>query len=144
MRGLIAALAVAACIVPQIARTAEEPKAEDEAAGEISMFSMEFLEEVWHRDKLGGDWLGMRKNLADHGIYPEFRMSHFYQQSTSGGIRDHGEDRASAIIPTCPMCSQMASCTVTSSMPGDTRKRERGRSRAASRSMRITRSCART
>ncbi|MBW2425877.1 MAG: carbohydrate porin [Deltaproteobacteria bacterium] len=78
--------------LPEQVRAADEDAASTgSASAPTTMFSRAYLQEVWERETLFGDWLGMRKNLMDNGIYPKLRMSHYYQESTSGGIRDHGE-----------------------------------------------------
>ncbi len=47
---------------------------------------------VWKRDKLTGDWGGLRSDLTKHGLDIELRNSHFYQQVTSGGIDSSNAD----------------------------------------------------
>jgi porin len=45
---------------------------------------------IWTRDKLTGDWGGLRKDLTDHGVSVDLRLSQFYQDVTSGGNnQDH-------------------------------------------------------
>jgi porin len=46
---------------------------------------------IWTRDKLGGDWGGLRSDLGKHGISIDFRLSQFYQEVTSGGVDTNGE-----------------------------------------------------
>lgn len=46
-----------------------------------------WAENIWNRDKLTGDWGGLRTNLSkDHGVDLEVRYSSFYQDVTSGGV----------------------------------------------------------
>jgi porin len=46
-----------------------------------------WAENVWNRDKLTGDWGGLRTDLIkDHGVDLEVRYSSFYQNVTSGGV----------------------------------------------------------
>ena len=40
---------------------------------------------VWTRDKLTGDWGGLRSDLSKHGIDIDLRLSQYYQGVTSGG-----------------------------------------------------------
>jgi porin len=42
-------------------------------------------EDIWTRDKLTGDWRGLRSDLGKHGIGIDLRLSQFYQDVTSGG-----------------------------------------------------------
>ncbi|MHC4758094.1 MAG: carbohydrate porin [Planctomycetota bacterium] len=43
------------------------------------------LEDIWKREKLTGDWYGLRTDLAEHGVSLDLRLSQFYQAVTSGG-----------------------------------------------------------
>ena len=54
------------------------PPAPDRSWGET-------FKDIWTRDKLTGDWGGLRTDLADHGFYPKVRLSQFYQGVSSGG-----------------------------------------------------------
>jgi porin len=51
----------------------------------------EVLKDIWTRDKLSGDWGGLRTDLADHGVYPEITFSQFGQGVASGGKNRNGE-----------------------------------------------------
>ncbi len=42
-------------------------------------------DDIWARQKLTGDWYGLRSDLAEHGISLDFRLSQYYQSVTSGG-----------------------------------------------------------
>ena len=42
--------------------------------------------DIWSRDKLSGDWFGLRSDLAAHGLEFDIRLSQFYQGLTSGGV----------------------------------------------------------
>jgi len=46
---------------------------------------------IWTRDKLSGDWGGLRTDLGERGIDFEFRFNQYYQDVTSGGVRENGE-----------------------------------------------------
>ena len=48
-------------------------------------------EDIWSRDKLTGDWRGLRTDLTKHGIDIELRLSQFYQGVTSGGVNTNSE-----------------------------------------------------
>ena len=50
----------------------------------------ETFKDIWTRDKLTGDWGGLRTDLADHGFYPSVRLSQFYQNVASGGRDQKG------------------------------------------------------
>ena len=43
--------------------------------------------ELWTRDKLGGDWFGVRSGLANHGVTTDLQLTQFYQGSATGGQR---------------------------------------------------------
>jgi porin len=47
--------------------------------------------DFWHREKMTGDWNGDRQRLKDEGLEMDFRLLHFYQAVTSGGLRHDGE-----------------------------------------------------
>jgi porin len=46
---------------------------------------------IWTRNKLSGDWGGLRSDLGERGIDFEFRFNQYYQDVTSGGARENGE-----------------------------------------------------
>jgi len=50
----------------------------------------DYLETVWNRDRLTGEWGGLRKDLEDHGVKPRVRFSQFLQGVTSGGLEQNG------------------------------------------------------
>jgi porin len=45
----------------------------------------------WTRDKLTGDWWGMRSDLSDRGIDLDFRLSQYYQGVATGGVNENFE-----------------------------------------------------
>ena len=45
-----------------------------------------WAEEIWTRDKLTGDWGGMRSDLSKHGIDIGLRLSQYGQRVASGGV----------------------------------------------------------
>jgi porin len=49
-----------------------------------------YWEEVWSRDRLTGDWGGLRTDLEEHGVKPRVRFSQFLQGVTSGGLDQNG------------------------------------------------------
>ena len=51
----------------------------------------ESIKEVWNRDKLTGDWRGLRTDLAEHGIDIDLRLSQYGQGVSSGGVNRNGE-----------------------------------------------------
>jgi porin len=44
------------------------------------------LRGIWNRDKLTGDWRGLRSDLSEHGIDFGLRLSQYYQGVASGGV----------------------------------------------------------
>jgi len=48
--------------------------------------------DFWTRDKLTGDWGGLRSDLSKHGLDIEMRNSHYYQKVTSGGVDSSDAD----------------------------------------------------
>jgi porin len=42
--------------------------------------------DIWNRDKLSGDWFGLRSDLAAHGLEFDLRLSQYNQGLTSGGV----------------------------------------------------------
>jgi porin len=44
--------------------------------------------DIWTRDKLTGDWGGLRSDLTKHGVQLDFRLTQFYQGVTNGGTDD--------------------------------------------------------
>ena len=57
-------------------------------------------ESVWTRDKLTGDWGGLRSDLGKHGIDLEIKLSQFYQNVTSGGIDSGGNGEHGTLLDT--------------------------------------------
>jgi porin len=57
--------------------------APDRSAGEV-------LKDIWNRDKLTGDWRGLRTDLADHGIDIGLRLSNYWQWVADGGSKRTG------------------------------------------------------
>jgi porin len=45
-----------------------------------------YLDDLLSRDKLSGDWNGLRSDLSKHGIDVDFRLSQYYQNVASGGV----------------------------------------------------------
>jgi porin len=93
MKHCIAALAVLALALPGSAQLAhaesenhghEVGTAPDRTLGET-------LKDIWTRDKLTGDWWGLRTDLHDHGIDIGLRLSQYGQWVTSGGVDTNGE-----------------------------------------------------
>jgi porin len=50
----------------------------------------DWLKDVWTRDKLTGDWRGLRTDLNDHGVKPRVKFSQFGQGVAAGGIDQNG------------------------------------------------------
>ena len=48
------------------------------------------FKDIWNRDKLTGDWGGLRTDLADHGIDIGIRLSQFGQWVADGGVDTTG------------------------------------------------------
>jgi porin len=46
---------------------------------------------IWARDKLTGDWGGLRTDLTKHGIDIDLRLSQYGQWVTSGGVDQSGQ-----------------------------------------------------
>jgi porin len=69
---------------PTAAHTHDAPPAPKKSIGET-------LEQVWGRDKLTGDWRGLRTDLHDHGIDIGLRLSQYGQGVASGGVDKNGE-----------------------------------------------------
>jgi porin len=51
----------------------------------------EVAKDIWTRDKLFGDWKGLRTDLHDHGIDIGLRLSQYGQGVASGGVDKNGE-----------------------------------------------------
>lgn len=50
-----------------------------------------WAENVWTRDKLTGDWGGLRSDLSNHGLDIDVRLSQYYQGVSSGGVDTNSE-----------------------------------------------------
>ena len=50
----------------------------------------DWLKDVWTRDKLTGDWRGLRTDLNDHGVKPQVKFSQFGQGVATGGLEQNG------------------------------------------------------
>ena len=50
-----------------------------------------YLKEIWARDKLTGDWGGLRSDLSKHGIDIGLRLSQYWQSVESGGVNQSSE-----------------------------------------------------
>lgn len=46
---------------------------------------------IWTRDKLTGDWWGVRPKLSDRGLDLDFRLTQYYQGVSSGGVNQNSE-----------------------------------------------------
>ena len=93
MKHCIAALAVLALALPGSAQSAhaESEKHGHEVGTAPERTLGETLKDIWTRDKLTGDWWGLRTDLADHGIGIDLRLSQFYQGVASGGVDTNSE-----------------------------------------------------
>ncbi len=75
-----------------IAVWADESRESEKAAGKAtapqnSPFpAPNYSGDIWTRDKLSGDWYGLRSDLAKLGINLDIRLSQYYQGITSGGV----------------------------------------------------------
>jgi porin len=83
---------VTACLLVGVS-AAEQSESEAESKSEVaeSLTAGEYVKEVWTRDKLTGDWRGLRTDLHDHGIDFGLTLSQFYQAVASGGVDKNGE-----------------------------------------------------
>ena len=50
-----------------------------------------YLKDIWGRDKLTGDWGGLRSDLSKHGIDIGLRLSQYWQRVASGGVDVNSE-----------------------------------------------------
>jgi len=50
-----------------------------------------YLKDVWTRDKLTGDWGGLRSDLSKRGIDIGLRLSQYWQRVASGGVDVNSE-----------------------------------------------------
>ena len=51
----------------------------------------EIVTDIWTREKLTGDWRGLRTDLAEHGVDIEVTFSQYGQGVASGGVETNGE-----------------------------------------------------
>ena len=59
--------------------------------GSVVTQAADSQDSIWIRDKLSGDWGGLRSDLGERGIDFEFRFNQYYQDVTSGGLQENGE-----------------------------------------------------
>jgi porin len=77
---------------PKEQPASQKPDAHVHALGQPSdRCAKEVLKDIWTRDKLSGDWGGLRTHLAEHGVYPEIKFSQFGQGVATGGRDTNGE-----------------------------------------------------
>lgn len=89
-RALVAAMALA--VVPATARAAEAEVADANEDSPGRFLTKEYyVDDVWERDRLTGDWGGLLPKLNDHGIKPRVIFSQFLQGVTTGGEDTGGE-----------------------------------------------------
>jgi porin len=60
-------------------------------AHEVSSAPGRYLKDIWTRDKLTGDWGGLRSDLSKHGIDIGLRLSQYWQRVASGGVDVNSE-----------------------------------------------------
>ena len=60
-------------------------------AHEVSSAPGRYLKDIWTRDKLTGDWGGLRSDLSKHGIDIDLRLSQYWQRVASGGVDVNSE-----------------------------------------------------
>jgi carbohydrate-selective porin OprB len=49
------------------------------------------LDDFWTRDRMTGDWWGLRSDLSKNGIDIDLRLTQYGQWVTSGGVDQNGE-----------------------------------------------------
>jgi porin len=86
---LVTASLCSAALALLVAGSAAPVWAQTAAASDSSSGS--FFEDIWTRDKLTGDWGGLRTDLADYGIGLDLRLSQYYQGVASGGVDRNAE-----------------------------------------------------
>ena len=84
LRQITFVLTLSVCIMGLYAhslKAEESVKSADETPADKT-----WLEDIMTRDKLTGDWMGLRKGLSKHGIDLDLRLSQFYQSVANGGV----------------------------------------------------------
>jgi len=59
--------------------------------GSIIVQAADSQDSIWTRDKLSGDWGGLRSSLGERGVDIDIRFNQYYQDVTEGGVRENGE-----------------------------------------------------
>jgi len=87
---LVLALVLASGVVTQSAYAAAADHVhEPQSAADRSVETV--VKDIWTRDKLTGDWGGLRTDLHDHGIVIDLRLSQYGQWVASGGVDTNGQ-----------------------------------------------------
>ena len=81
---LVAALVLALPGLPWSATAQDAQPAPSRTAADV-------IEDVWSRDKLTGDWGGLRTALHERGIDVSLRLSQYGQWVADGGVETSGE-----------------------------------------------------
>jgi porin len=68
-----------------------DPKPDSKLEAVENSAAVEYAKTVWQREKLTGNWNGLRPILIDHGVDIEVRLSHYYQGVASGGVDKNWE-----------------------------------------------------
>ena len=59
-------------------------------ASDATLFPVPVIDgPLWERERLFGNWLGIRKPMADHGVQLDFNLTQIYQGVVSGGETDN-------------------------------------------------------
>ncbi len=97
-RKMTIALTLSVCIMglyAQSLKADETAKSADETPATKSVdetpAANTWAKDILTRDKLTGDWGGLRTDLTNHGIDFDLRLSQFYQGVTSGGVNTNDE-----------------------------------------------------
>jgi len=59
--------------------------------GSVGTQAADSNDSIWTRDKLSGDWGGLRTDLGERGVDIDLRFNQYYQDVTEGGVRENGE-----------------------------------------------------
>ncbi len=59
--------------------------------GSVGRQAADNQDSIWGRDKLVGEWGGVRSGLGEHGIAFDLRLSQFYQSVEEGGANENDE-----------------------------------------------------